>query len=160
MRWIPFSILVYALLGLQMGLSAWPVNLPIVAVLFGCLCAPREVALTAALVVGLCHDIVSASPPGLLATAYGLAAMLCASRRAMPNHVLLHAAMGLIAGLAVAAVVALHMILRPVAAGASIPYGDLLKTALTGVIIAPLLLSVLVRLDFAFIRKSDKFQMR
>lgn len=160
MRWIPFFILVYVLLGLQMGFAGLPVNFPIVAVLLGCLSAPREVALTAALVVGLCHDLVSGSPPGLHAVAYGLAAMLCASRRSMPNHVLLHAAMGLVSGLVVAGVLAMHSIVKPVVPGASVPFGQLLLTAMTGMVVAPMFLSVLKRLDWAFVRTSDKFHMR
>src|SRR5688500_15045938 len=83
MRWLPYFILAYVILGLQIGTGdylsisrAYP-NLVLLAVIFVATHAPRDSALLGAFSLGLLHDLLSANPPGLYAMSYGFVGMAC-----------------------------------------------------------------------------------
>src|SRR5690349_6692345 len=112
MRWLPYFILAYVTLGLQIGLGeylSWHgarPNLVLVAVLFVALHAPRDAALLGCFSLGLLQDLLSQHPPGLYALSYGLVAMLAVGLQHVVDrdHPLTHAGLALAGGLITAVV--------------------------------------------------------
>src|SRR5271155_2385884 len=87
MRWLPFSILAYLVLGLQIG-AARSVEIGsagdqpdfiLIAVVFVILNAPRDAALLGSFILGALEDLVSGQPFGLYALSYAMIA-LCLSQ--------------------------------------------------------------------------------
>jgi rod shape-determining protein MreD len=116
MRWLPFFILAYIALGVQSGLSGYDQvyrgrpNLVLLAALFVAVHAQRDAALLAAFMLGLMQDLLTDSPLGLNAFAYGAIAALVVSVQEVVyrDHVLTHVSLGLICGLIYAAIVYVH----------------------------------------------------
>src|SRR4051812_20250433 len=82
MRWFPYFILAYLVLGLQVGLGdyisyagATP-NLVLLAVIFIAINARRDAGLLACLLLGMMHDLLSHQTPGLFALGYGLVGLV------------------------------------------------------------------------------------
>src|SRR4029077_7453097 len=106
MRWLPFFILAYIILGLQLGLSGYAQyrgaapNLGLLAVVFISLNAPRDQALLGSFLLGAMQDLVTLQPMGLYAFTYGLIAMLvnALSQVAYREHPLTQLVMALIGG--------------------------------------------------------------
>jgi len=121
MRWLPYLILAYIALGLQIGLSphirfhgATP-NLGLLAVIFIAINAPRDAAMLGAFGIGLVQDLLSAQPPGLYALSYGLVAALvtAASSAVYREHPLAHLLLTFIGGLMTMFILLLHGWIRP-----------------------------------------------
>lgn len=168
MRWLPYFILAYVTLGLQVGLGdyvSWHgarPNLVLVAVLFVALHAPKDAALLGCFSLGLFQDLLGQHPPGLYALSYGLVAMLVVELHHVVDrdHPLTHAALALAGGLMTAVVLALHLWLRPPGArlaegGVSLPpvrgpVLPLFASAVYTALVAPGMLWVLHRFKRAF----------
>lgn len=82
MRLLPYLILAYVAVALQIGLGSLLAfggsapNFVLLAAIFIALQAPREAALLGCFGLGLIHDLVSQQPLGLYALAYGLVALM------------------------------------------------------------------------------------
>lgn len=95
---MPVAILAYLLLGAELGMggrwgfASFGPNLPLLGVVFICLNAAREPALTACLVLGLIQDLTTSQAPGLHAFAYGLVGIFTTStsRSVLKNHPVTH----------------------------------------------------------------------
>src|SRR5436190_23507828 len=84
MRALPYFILAYLSLGLQIGLGQLSFmrggpNLPLLAVIFIAVNASREAALLGAFGIGIMQDMTTLSPLGLYALAYALVGMFIVS---------------------------------------------------------------------------------
>src|SRR5947208_16597320 len=121
MRWLPYLILAYIALGLQIGLSphvrfhgAAP-NLGLLAVIFIAINAPRDAALLGAFGIGLVQDLLSSQPPGLYALSYGMVAALVTtvSSAVYREHPLAHVTLTFIGGLITMLVLVVHGWIRP-----------------------------------------------
>ena len=140
MRWLPFFILAYVVLGLQVGLGdfvSWrgaQPNLVLIVAVFVAVNAPRDAGLLAAFLLGLFQDLVSAQPPGLYALSYGLAALVVVGSRqlAYSGHPLTHFALALGGGLVTAVVVYVHGLIRPPGAPLITDAGDVLPAIRPG----------------------------
>lgn len=168
MRWFTCSILAYVSVALQLGLSRWIAfhgaapMLPLLAVIFIAVNAPREAALLACFGIGLLQDLVTVQPPGLLAFSYGLVALFIVGTQRMvyKGHPLTHFSLALVGGLITAAVLLIHAFVRPagvrVAEGGNIlPAHRLsptvaLEMALYTAILAPFILAILQRFRGVF----------
>jgi rod shape-determining protein MreD len=121
MRWLPLIILVYVLLGVQIGAGPYltvrgsELNLGMIAVVFVALNARRQQALAAALAIGLAQDILSVHPLGLFACAYVLATYFVLAMREIVyrEHPLTHLTFTLFAGLLVVGVLLAHGWVHP-----------------------------------------------
>jgi rod shape-determining protein MreD len=144
MRWLPYFILAYVALGVQIGLGefvSWHgarPNLVLVAVLFIALNAPRDAALLGCFSMGLLQDLLSGHPPGLFALAYGLVALLVAGSQqgVSRDHPAVQGVLALVAGLITAIVLSVHAWVRP--AGPAIADGVVSAPAIRGPIFFPL----------------------
>ncbi len=82
MRFIPYFILAYLAIGLQIGLGRYlqwngvEPNLVLLAVVFIAINAPREPALLGCFAMGAVQDLLTVQPPGLYALSYGIVAMV------------------------------------------------------------------------------------
>ena len=116
MRWLPFFILAYVVLGVQSGLSGYDQvyrgrpNLVLLAALFVAVHAQRDAALLASFMLGLMQDLLTDSPLGLNAFAYGAIAAIVVNVQEVVyrDHVLTHVSLGLVVGLIYAAIVYVH----------------------------------------------------
>jgi rod shape-determining protein MreD len=121
MRLLPYIILAYVTLGLQLGLGQYAnvgggaPNLVLLAVLFIAGNAPRDAALPGAFSLGLMQDLLGPGPPGLYAVAYGLVALVVQRTRhsVYRDHPVTHLSVALAGGLLVALVVTVHGWIRP-----------------------------------------------
>jgi rod shape-determining protein MreD len=113
MRWLPFVVLAYVMLGLQIGLGgiaqlgSGSVNFVLIAAVFIAINAPRDPALIACFTLGLLHDIVGIGPIGTYTLAYSLVALLMAGtdRALSIDHPMTHFFVTLFGGVVVAIVV-------------------------------------------------------
>lgn len=175
MRWLVFLIFAYLLLGAQAGvgehfrvMGASP-NLVLLGVVFIALNTPREAALTAALLLGLFHDLAASSGPfGLHAVAYGLVGLAAtsANREVYTDHPLTHffASLGgqIIVAITTAAVLVAQAYFRgpaspanpdeaaPIPLGLQISWATLAGSCLYTAILAPLVLGLLARIKPLF----------
>ncbi|MFN4243687.1 MAG: rod shape-determining protein MreD [Tepidisphaerales bacterium] len=181
MRWFVFLIFAYVLLGAQIGLGehfrvlgASP-NLVLLGVVFVALNTPREVALTAALLLGLFHDLAASGGPfGLFAVAYSLVALAATAvnREVYTDHPLTHFFSAMLGQLMVVLVTVVIVLLQQQIRGA--PYGaadapsdappdappplrvagiaylPLLASCLYTALLAPLVLGVVARVKGVF----------
>src|SRR3954465_14398341 len=116
MRWLPYLILAYVTLGVQIGLGTYvswhgaSPNLVLIVALFIALNAPRGAALLGCFSLGLLQDLLSTTPGGVSARAGGLVALggVMASHVISREPSLTHLGLGLFAGLLTAAVLSLH----------------------------------------------------
>ena len=124
MRWLTYFIVVYLMLGIQLGLGAYTQwrgvapNLILPMVVFLSLNAPRGEALFSSFLLGLFQDLVTMQPLGLFAFSYGLVAMLVAwsSEFVRRSHPLTHVSMTLLGGLLTSFVLMVHQLVHPVGA--------------------------------------------
>ena len=167
MRWIPYFILAYVSLGLQIGLGELPFmraggpKLPLLAVIFIAVNASREAALLGSFGIGIMQDITTLSPLGLYALAYALVAMFVVSTQELVyrEHPLTHFSLALLGGLLTAAVVLLQGWIRPIepampgiAPAARVSVASLFSMAIYTAALAPIVLGLLqkIRRSFAF----------
>lgn len=107
MRLLPYILLGYLAVGLQVGLSGYvrlggaAPNLVLIVAVFVALFAQRDVALLSCFVLGLMQDLLTQQTLGLYAFSYGLTAMLITSSASMlyRQHPLTHAAVVLAASM-------------------------------------------------------------
>jgi rod shape-determining protein MreD len=122
LRWIPFVILGYVMLGLQLGLGAFTSfrgvspNLLLLVVIFISLHARREEALLGSFLLGAIQDLISIQPIGLFAFSYGLVAMLvCWSVESVRRtHPLTHLSLTFLGGSIMGMILIVHDYFRPV----------------------------------------------
>lgn len=162
MRWLPFLILAYLIVALQMALGgflAWggvKPNLILPVAVFIVINARREEALLGAFILGVLQDLPSQQPPGLYAFSYGLMALFMVGMRSAlyRDHLLTHFFTTFAGGLLVGGVVWLNEWARPVlqhlenAARPSVSHQFFI--ALYSALLAPLLLAGLVRIKRVF----------
>src|SRR3954470_6905019 len=121
MRSLPYFILAYVALGLQIGLGELPFmraggpKLPLLAVIFIAVNASREAALLGSFGIGIMQDMTTLSPLGLYALAYALVAMFVVSTQELVyrEHPLTHFSLALVGGFLTAAVVLLQGWIHP-----------------------------------------------
>lgn len=112
MRWLPYFILSYLAIGLQIGLAPYIAyhgaapNLVLLVAVFIAIHAPRESALLACFALGFVQDLLSVQQPGLFALSYGLVGLFVTSTHQMvyKGHPLTHFSLVLVAGLMTASV--------------------------------------------------------
>lgn len=100
MRLLPYILLGYLAVGLQVGLSGYvrlggaAPNLVLIVAVFIALFAAKDVALLSCFVLGLMQDLLTQQSLGLYAFSYGLTAFLISSAASMlyRDHPLTHAA--------------------------------------------------------------------
>jgi rod shape-determining protein MreD len=175
MRWLPFFILAYVILGLQLGVGefvSWrgaQPNLVLVVAVFVAINAPRDAGLMAAFLLGLLQDLVSAQPPGLYALSYGLAALVVVGSKqlAYSDHPVTHFVLALGGGLVTAVVVYVHGLVRPPGVPVTTEGGEVLSpfrpglgmllfAALYTAALAPLLFWLLGKFKPAFGFRSGR----
>ena len=158
MRWLPFLILAYAAVGVQVGLGGWlsvggarPDAVLLVAA-FVCLSGPAEGALLACFALGLMQDLVAREPFGTYALAYGLAGAVIASggREVGRDHPLTHAVLTLLGGITLALTVGL---VNRVRGGGGGGFGTATLSIFYTALLAPLVLWALRRVKGLFVRR-------
>jgi rod shape-determining protein MreD len=158
MRWLSYFIFAYLTLGAQVGLSAYlrlggaPPNLVLLAVLFIAFYAPRDVAMLAALGLGLMQDLLTQQTLGLYALSYGLVASLLVSIQPMLNkeHPITHATLALVGSFVCAAIILLHGWLHPPGTYARLNPSLLLYSGLYTTLLAPFALGIIQRFRWLF----------
>lgn len=172
MRWIPYFILAYLAIALQMGLNGYlkigraEPNLVLPIMVFIAINARREEGLFGAFILGLLQDLFTQQPFGLYAFAYGMAALFIvgAQPALSKDHPLTHAFVTFLAGLLVGAIICfsdwayprLHGVTDWPAWSASLAVLRALCTAA----VAPFLLFFLVRIKGIFgFRKSRAYRL-
>lgn len=156
MRFIPWIILAYVVLGLQCGLGPYiqindaAPNLVLPVIIFIALYAPRDAALLGTYIVGLMQDMISTVPLGTHALVY--AAVTAAVRMTQPTiqrehwltHVLLALSGGVLQGV-VWTLAGMRMHDRP-------PMSLLVTTTIYTAILSPFMLKYLHKIKriFAF----------
>jgi rod shape-determining protein MreD len=121
MRWLPYLILGYVALGLQIGLRdllsfhGGAPNFVLLAVVYMGLNLPRNSALLGSFFLGLVQDCCCQHPAGLYALSYGLTALIVVGTQQVVyrQHPLAHFGLTLLGGLVVALVLTLHAYLHP-----------------------------------------------
>jgi rod shape-determining protein MreD len=116
MRWFPVLLLAYAVIGIQAGAGALlrvdgvGPNFGLLLAVFVSLCAEREPALLACVVIGAMQDLATGQAPGLYALSYGLSGWFIASLQNVVyrQHPLTHATLVLVAGIISGLVIYLH----------------------------------------------------
>ena len=112
MRPLPFFVLAYLALGLQMGLGGvaqlggGPLNVVLIAVAFIAINARQNAAVGGCFALGLLHDLVGSGPLGGYALAYTLVAFLMAGtdRALNVEHAWTHFAVVFLGGIVTAVV--------------------------------------------------------
>ena len=160
MRYLPWFILAYLVLGLQCGLSPYiafhnaPPNLVMPAAIFIALYAPRDAALLGTYVLGLMQDMLSQEPLGVHALLYS--AVTLAVRFTQPRfyreHWMTHLLMGLIGGVTqglILTLVSLRLPPRPT-------FSLLLISAIYSTLLTPVLLLPLQKIKWIFGFKPER----
>jgi rod shape-determining protein MreD len=161
MKWLPYFILAYLILGFQIGLRGFvefkgaAPNLVLIVVIFLALNAPREPALLGCFLLGMMQDLLTLHPVGTWAVAYGLVAYFVLSTQEVvyPEHPLTHFSMTLAGGILCAVVLSLHAWLYAWFHGKNNGQSQavgLFASALYSAILAPFILGMLQRMKGAF----------
>lgn len=170
MRWLPYFILAYLALAIQVGIGPFITwrgaapNLVLLAGVFIAMNAPKEPALLGCFCMGLLQDLLTGHQLGAHAFAYGLVALFVvnAQQAVYRNHPLSHLSLALVAGLITAFVVLISGWIHPpgpamrdgdvVIPAVRVSVGTELMRALYTALIAPFVLWGLgrVRRVFAF----------
>lgn len=169
MRWMAYFILAYLALGFQIGLGGfihvWNAapNLVLLAAIFIAINAPQEAALLGCFCMGLMQDLVTQSPLGVYAMAYGLVAMFVVSTQQLVyhEHPLTHVSLALVGGAVTSTVLWVQGWVHPPGPAMTLPDGTLVaavrlaplvlfKSVLYTAVVAPLLLGGLQRIRRVF----------
>jgi rod shape-determining protein MreD len=173
MRWLPYFILAYITLGVQIGLRDYGAvrgaapNIVLMAVVFIAINAPRDTALLGCFILGLLQDLMTTSPLGLWALAYGLVGMVVVSTQEIVyrEHFLTHASLALVGGLLCDLTLVVHGWFYPMLHHAEAIVRPSVATLLAGTVytalLAPLGIGVMQRTRrfFAF-RPTRAYSMR
>jgi rod shape-determining protein MreD len=164
MRWLPYFILAYLALGLQVGLrgfvevrGATP-NFVLMIVVFLAINAAREPVLIASFLLGIMQDLFTQQPLGTWAIAYSLVAASAWSTQEIvyPKHPLTHFSLTLLGGILAGVVLTIHGVIYPLIHGRETGVGGInsigvyLASALYSAVLAPIVLGILHRLRKAF----------
>ncbi len=162
MRWLPFAILAYVVLALQLGLSGYDTlyggrpQLVLLAGIFIALNASRDAALGGCLILGLLLDLLTAGghPVGVSAFAYAVVAIFVISTQELVyrEHFLTHITLGLLGGLVVGLITYFHSLIYS-AVYPKLPrvaFVPLLTSAVYTAVLAPIVLLVLQRVKKLF----------
>jgi rod shape-determining protein MreD len=154
MRFVPWFILAYLVLGLQSGLAPYiqidnaPPNLVLPAVIFIALYAPRDAALLGTYVMGLMQDTISGVPLGTNALVY--AAVTFGVRVTQPTidreHWLTHVILALVGGVLQAAILTMVGMRRH----ELYPWSMLIISTLYTAAVAPFILKPLHKIKRVF----------
>ena len=164
MRIVPYLILAYLSIGVQIGAAedlrfrgAKP-DLVLLAVIFIAVNAPREAALLGCFVIGMMTDLVSGTALGLFATAYALVAMFTVSTQEIVyrEHPLTHVSLAFMGAIQVSFVQMIHGWVH----GAWIPLGELFVSAVYTAALGPILLGILQRMKRVFAFQPPRRRMR
>ena len=162
MRWLPYFILAYIALGVQSGLGAYAQvgratpNFVLLAAVFIAVNAKRDAALLGCFILGLMQDLLTSSPLGLWALAYGAVGLFVVSTQEVVyrDHFLTHFSLGLAGGLISGAVVLLHGLVYPMLHPAwrlgRPGIMALIASAFYTALLAPLVLGILQRAKKVF----------
>jgi rod shape-determining protein MreD len=154
MRWIPFILLAYLMLGLQIGLGGLMphggVNFVLIAAVFLSINAQRSAAVPACFALGLLQDLAGIGTIGTYAMTYSVLALLIAGtdRALSAEHPLTHFVITLIGGIVTAILVWLQG--RLGAYGVPTPLADGLISAFYSALAAIPALWLLNRMRKAF----------
>lgn len=133
MRSLPYLILAYVILGVQLGVKDYisyagaAPNFVLLAVVFVAVHAQRDAALLGAFSIGLLQDVLTTQPLGIYALSYGLVGLLIvgAQHVVYREHPAAHFALALLGGLITATLLALQSWLRPAAPALAQEAGNL-----------------------------------
>jgi rod shape-determining protein MreD len=164
MRLTAYFILVYLVIGLQIGMgefvrvggSGARPDLVLLAVIFIAIHAPRDAALLGAFGIGLVKDMTTLSPLGLYAIAYSLVGMFTVSTQeyVYRAHPLTHASLGFVASFVAGAVVLIHGWIK----GPPASLAEVFASAVYTAIVAPVVLGGLnlAKGAFSFRRRRQR----
>jgi rod shape-determining protein MreD len=164
MAWVPYFILSYITLGLQIGLrgyfeigQAWP-NLVLLVVVFIAVNAPREAALLGCFMLGVMQDLATQQTLGLFSLSYGLVAMFTVSTQQVVyrEHPLTHFTLALVGSIMTSVVLFIHGWIHPPRPSPMAMFYSALYTA----VLAPIVLGVLQRLRRAFSFQPPRRKIR
>lgn len=165
MRIIPYIILAYLFLGIQMGLGRFiewngaEPNLVLLAAVFIALNAPRDAAMLGCFGLGVIQDLLTQQPPGLHALSYGLIAALLTNAQSTVyrGHPLTHVSVTLFGGLVTTGILYVHSLIWTrwstdpnTPAAVRLGLGTLLLAVLYTAALAPFIIGPLQRLRRAF----------
>ena len=164
MRWFPFFILAYLVLGIQAGLRGFmdihgaEPNFVLLAAVFVAVNAQRNAALLGCLLLGLAQDLLAAQAPmGLNAFALGLIAIFVVSTQEIvyKDHLLTHLTLGLGGGLLYALIAYGHgwlyyVVMHPTVRNGRPSGGPLVTGALYTAVVAPLFFGLLRKIKRRF----------
>jgi rod shape-determining protein MreD len=150
MRLLPYILLGYVAVGMQVGLSGYvhlggaAPNIVLIVAIFFALFAQREPALLSCFALGLMQDLLTQQRLGLYALSYGLLALVIVSTAAMVyrEHPLTHAAITLAASLLTSLVLLFHGAIF----GAGPGIGASMLSAILTALLAPALIRGLMKL--------------
>jgi rod shape-determining protein MreD len=166
MRWLPYFILAYLMLGLQIGIidyvsignsGAWP-NLVLLAAIWIAINAPRDAALLGCFGLGLIQDLTSQQNLGIFAFSYGLVAMFTVSTQQVVyrGHPLTHFSLALVGMFMTSLVILIHG-LYP---GPRVSPMTLFYSSLYTAVLAPFVLGLLGRIRKLFAFQPIRRKMR
>jgi rod shape-determining protein MreD len=164
MAWIPYFILAYLTLGLQIGLrgyfeigQAWP-NLVLLVAIFIAVNAPREAALLGCFMLGVMQDLATQQTLGLFAFSYGLVAMFTVSTQQVVyrEHPLTHFTLALVGSILTSLVLVIHGWIYQGRPSMMAMFYSALYTA----VLAPVVLGVLQRMRRAFSFQPPRRKIR
>lgn len=159
MRWLPYILLAYLMLGIQTGLGGLAllggVNFVLIAAVFLSLNAPRAVAVPACFGMGLLQDLAGVGPIGTYALTYSVVALLIAGtdRALSAEHPATHFVITLVGGVVTAILLWLHGKLAKY--GVSMPMSQGLASAFYSAVVSMPALWLLNRL-----RRTFRFRWR
>jgi len=121
MRWLAYFILVYIVLGVQLGIGAHVrlggavPNLVLLAAIFVAINAPRDAALLGCFAMGLMQDMLTTHTLGLYALSYGLVGLLITSSQQVVfrEHPIAHAMLGLAGATMTSLILLVHGWIHP-----------------------------------------------
>ena len=172
MRWLTFIAAAYLLLGIQSGIgdilrwgSATP-NLMLMLVVLVALNASRDAALLGCLILGFVHDLASGGPIGLMALAYGLAALMLVQVQQLVyrDNPITHFFATFVAALVVMVVAWVQGQVRPLSVGVEgairVGLSALFLSALYTAALAPVVLWPLVKAKWLFSFQPSRKRLR
>ncbi|HRK30696.1 MAG TPA: rod shape-determining protein MreD [Tepidisphaeraceae bacterium] len=150
MRLLPYILLGYVVVGLQVGLSGYvhlggaAPNLVLIVGVFFALFATRDIALLACFVLGLMQDMLTQQTLGLYALSYGALALVLTSTASMlyRDHPLTHAAAAGAASIATWILLLIHAAIF----GPAISVRTAVFSTILTALLAPVIMQILLRL--------------
>jgi len=164
MRLTTYLILVYLVIGLQIGMgdfvrvgaSGARPDLVLLAVVFIAINAPRDAALLGAFGIGLVKDVTTLAPLGLYAIAYSLVGLFAVAMQDYVKraHPVTHVTLGFFCSMVAGAVVLIHGWVK----GPTAPFAEVFWSAVYTALVAPLVLGALnlVKGAFSFRRRHPR----